>query len=420
MLGGGEASGRPDREVRERMRPRPRPSSSSAPASSSWPRASATASSRSSTTATRAWRCAPRRRARASSSPVPVGDELYVDGDEASPVPIRVARQLGAEIVIAVDVSAYLTETPAGVPHEWVEKDARRARQIAAEAPEADVMLHPDIGYYAGHNEEYRTARDRRGGALHAREDAGDPRGAESGRSAARRRRGSRRAKPRGSRRARTSRRSTQRIALASRHLVHVARGAVRVAVDHEVAARIGEGALHRARGDVHDVHLLGLLRALAFHAHAPAPWRCARRSGARARPAATRDRAPARGTPGTPCRRCRACRRAEQRSRPVEVDLGGIGDECRRRCRARTAPPARKSRLPCMKRNGHALGGGAAAARRCGAGKGKGEPVVAHPVLEEVAQDVERLGVRRHVGEETLELRDDRRARGGRGAGPR
>jgi NTE family protein len=42
------------------------------------------------------------------------------------------------------------------VPSEWVEKDARRAKQIAAEAPEADVLIHPDIGYYAGHNEAYR------------------------------------------------------------------------------------------------------------------------------------------------------------------------------------------------------------------------------------------------------------------------
>jgi len=88
--------------------------------------------------------------------PVPVGGELYIDGDEASPVPIRVARQLGAEIVIAVDMSAYLEETPPGVPREWVAKDERRRRQIDAEAPGADILLHPDIGYYAGHNEEYR------------------------------------------------------------------------------------------------------------------------------------------------------------------------------------------------------------------------------------------------------------------------
>jgi NTE family protein len=87
---------------------------------------------------------------------VRIGKDLYVDGDEASPVPIRAARRLGARVVIAVDVSAYAEDTPAGVPRDWVEKDERRAKQIAAEAPAADVMLHPNIGYYAGHDEKYR------------------------------------------------------------------------------------------------------------------------------------------------------------------------------------------------------------------------------------------------------------------------
>ena len=88
--------------------------------------------------------------------PVYILGETYVDGDEASPVPIRVARRMGARVVIAVDVSAYVQNTPTGVPAEWVEKDARRAKQVAAEAPEADLLIHPDIGYYAGHSELYR------------------------------------------------------------------------------------------------------------------------------------------------------------------------------------------------------------------------------------------------------------------------
>lgn len=88
--------------------------------------------------------------------PVLISGEAHVDGDVASPVPIRAARRMGARVVIAVDVSAYVQKTPARVPAEWVEKDARRAKQIAAEAPEADVLIHPDIGYYAGHDEAYR------------------------------------------------------------------------------------------------------------------------------------------------------------------------------------------------------------------------------------------------------------------------
>jgi NTE family protein len=89
--------------------------------------------------------------------PVKVGDQSYIDGDEAAPVPIRAARALGAKFVIAVDVSAFEQDTPAGVPQEWVDKDARRARQIMREMPYADVMLHPNIGYYAGYKEDYRN-----------------------------------------------------------------------------------------------------------------------------------------------------------------------------------------------------------------------------------------------------------------------
>ena len=88
--------------------------------------------------------------------PVRIGAENYVDGDVVSPVPIRLARKLGARVVIAVDVSAYLKDTPPNAPQEWVTKDERRAKQIGAEAGEADVLIHPNIGYYAGHTEDYR------------------------------------------------------------------------------------------------------------------------------------------------------------------------------------------------------------------------------------------------------------------------
>jgi NTE family protein len=99
---------------------------------------------------------------RASSASAPefqsvrVGDQMFMDSDEVAPVPIRAARALGARVVIAVDVSAFAQDTPPGVPQEWIDKDARRARQVKAEAPDADVLLHPNIGYYAGQDEAYR------------------------------------------------------------------------------------------------------------------------------------------------------------------------------------------------------------------------------------------------------------------------
>ena len=87
---------------------------------------------------------------------VRIGKEMYVDGDESSPVPMQAARALGARFVIGVDVSAYEADTPQGVPQEWIDKDARRAKQVALEAPAADILLHPNIGYYAGMSADYR------------------------------------------------------------------------------------------------------------------------------------------------------------------------------------------------------------------------------------------------------------------------
>lgn len=87
---------------------------------------------------------------------VRIGNEMFADGDEVSPVPIHAARALGAKVVIAVDVSAFAEDTPPGVPEAWIRKDARRAKQVRAEAPEADVLLHPNIGYWAGWKEDYR------------------------------------------------------------------------------------------------------------------------------------------------------------------------------------------------------------------------------------------------------------------------
>jgi NTE family protein len=81
----------------------------------------------------------------------------YVDGDELTPLPIRVARELGAQVVIAVNVSEYMEDTPPGVPQEWVTKGWRRARAVEAEAPLADVIIHPNTGYYTDIRYDYRV-----------------------------------------------------------------------------------------------------------------------------------------------------------------------------------------------------------------------------------------------------------------------
>jgi len=88
--------------------------------------------------------------------PVQIGDEKYEDGDTATPVPVRAARMLGADVVIAVDISAYENNTPAGVPEQWRAHDQRRRALIDADIRNADVVIHPDLGYYAGSSPEYR------------------------------------------------------------------------------------------------------------------------------------------------------------------------------------------------------------------------------------------------------------------------
>ena len=88
---------------------------------------------------------------------VRIADISYVDGDVASPVPVRAARTLGALVVIAVDISARLENAPRDAPDDWLRTDRERRVRIDAETKFADVLIHPDIGYYAGTSGGYRA-----------------------------------------------------------------------------------------------------------------------------------------------------------------------------------------------------------------------------------------------------------------------
>jgi NTE family protein len=76
-----------------------------------------------------------------------IDGEDYVDGGTVSPLPIRYARALGADVVIAVDVSS---------PPEAAAEDGKfdvllksfdiMGRALRdAEAPAADVVIRPDL-----------------------------------------------------------------------------------------------------------------------------------------------------------------------------------------------------------------------------------------------------------------------------------
>lgn len=90
---------------------------------------------------------------RASSSvpgvfePVVIGGTEYVDGGLVSPLPIRYARQLGADFIIAVDVST----PPPGTATTGKLDLLMRSFEIMgqsirdAELPQADVVIRPDL-----------------------------------------------------------------------------------------------------------------------------------------------------------------------------------------------------------------------------------------------------------------------------------
>ena len=87
-------------------------------------------------------------------TPVRVRGQRYADADLRLPLPVRLARHLGAVRVLAVDASADETRAPPGT-ERWREADLRK-RELTRPDAAADVLLYPDIGYYASISRDYR------------------------------------------------------------------------------------------------------------------------------------------------------------------------------------------------------------------------------------------------------------------------
>lgn len=90
---------------------------------------------------------------RASSSvpavfqPVKINGREYVDGGLVSPVPVRFARQMGAEVVVAVDISAVPEGGPTGDPFRMLlQTFAIMGRSINHfELRDAEVVVRPSL-----------------------------------------------------------------------------------------------------------------------------------------------------------------------------------------------------------------------------------------------------------------------------------
>jgi NTE family protein len=84
--------------------------------------------------------------------PVKIGTKEYVDGGLVSPVPVRYARQMGAEVVIAVDISSPPEGNPSGDPVQiLLQTFAIMGKSINSwELKDADVLVRPALAGMGG------------------------------------------------------------------------------------------------------------------------------------------------------------------------------------------------------------------------------------------------------------------------------
>ena len=81
--------------------------------------------------------------------PVQIGDHLYCDGGVINNVPVNHAREMGADVVIAVDIDEYLKDRPLKDFRKLgsMGRQALRIQLAAFDGPSgknADVLIHPD------------------------------------------------------------------------------------------------------------------------------------------------------------------------------------------------------------------------------------------------------------------------------------
>ena len=79
--------------------------------------------------------------------PVKIGAHEYVDGGLVSPVPVRYAREMGADVVLAVDISSAPEGNPSGDPLQiLLQTFAIMAKSInRLELKNADVVVRPAL-----------------------------------------------------------------------------------------------------------------------------------------------------------------------------------------------------------------------------------------------------------------------------------
>ncbi len=88
-------------------------------------------------------------------TPVRIRGEQFVDPDLHQPLPVRLARHMGALRVLAIDASAHEKDAPLSAGR-FLETDRRKRALTEPDARAADLTLHPNFGYYVNLSREFR------------------------------------------------------------------------------------------------------------------------------------------------------------------------------------------------------------------------------------------------------------------------
>lgn len=82
-------------------------------------------------------------------NPVIIGGKMYVDGGVVSPVPVDAAKRLGADAVIAIDISSDLDTTkPSGTVEAIIQSiNIMSSRISVAQLSRADIVIRPLVGH---------------------------------------------------------------------------------------------------------------------------------------------------------------------------------------------------------------------------------------------------------------------------------
>ncbi len=88
-------------------------------------------------------------------TPVIIRGEVWADSDLKVPMPVRLARQLGATRVLSVDASAHEDKAPAN-SGRFRESDLKKRLLTTPDATSADLNLHPFFSYWVSITQEFR------------------------------------------------------------------------------------------------------------------------------------------------------------------------------------------------------------------------------------------------------------------------